>query len=110
MLTLSPSILAILVGLTLASTGVFVAQTTTSSHIGAVTTEDRALAVGVYSTFYYTGGSLGAVAPAIVWQSGGWPACVALVVAVQATGVWIALAFWSAMREAAEPHPETLSA
>jgi predicted MFS family arabinose efflux permease len=110
LLTLSPSIPAILVGLTLASTGVFVAQTTTSSHIGAVTTEDRALAVGVYSTFYYTGGSLGAVAPAILWHSGGWPACVALVVAVQATGVWIALTFWSAMREAGEPHPETLSA
>lgn len=110
LLTLSPSIPAILVGLTLASTGVFVAQTTTSSHIGAVTTEDRALAVGVYSTFYYTGGSLGAVAPAILWHTGGWPACVALVVAIQAIGVWIALTFWSAMREAGEPHPETLSA
>jgi len=110
LLTLSPSIAAILVGLTLCSTGVFVAQTTTSSHIGAVTSEDRALAVGVYSTFYYTGGSLGAVAPAILWHSGGWPACVALVVAIQAIGVWIALTFWSAMREAGEPHPETLSA
>jgi predicted MFS family arabinose efflux permease len=109
-LTLSPSIPVILAGLTMCSTGVFVAQTTTSSHIGAVTTADRALAVGVYSTFYSTGGSVGAVAPAIVWQSGGWPACVALVVAVQAIGVWIALAFWSAIREAAEPHPETLSA
>jgi MFS transporter, YNFM family, putative membrane transport protein len=110
LLTLLPAIPAILVGLTLASTGVFVAQTTTSSHIGTVTTEDRALAVGMYSTFYYTGGSLGAVAPAILWRTGGWPACVALVVAVQAIGVWIALTFWSAMREVGEPHPETLSA
>jgi predicted MFS family arabinose efflux permease len=110
LITLLPSMPAILAGLTLCSTGVFVAQTTTSSHIGAVTTEDRALAVGMYSTFYYTGGSLGAVAPAALWHAGGWPACVALVVAIQATGVWIALTFWSARREAVEPHPETLSA
>jgi predicted MFS family arabinose efflux permease len=96
LLTLLPSLPAILAGLALTSTGVFIAQTTTSSYIGAVTTGDRGLAVGLYSTFYYTGGSVGAVAPAAFWDIGGWPACVALVVAVQCTGAMIALTTWSA--------------
>jgi YNFM family putative membrane transporter len=96
LLTLLGPLPAIIAGLALTSTGVFVAQTTTSSYIGAVTTGDRGLAVGLYSTFYYTGGSVGAAAPAAVWNSGGWPACVALVVAVQCAGALIAFTTWSA--------------
>jgi YNFM family putative membrane transporter len=48
LLTLVPSLPAIVVGLALCATGVFTAQATTSSYIGAVTTQDRALAVGMY--------------------------------------------------------------
>jgi len=94
-LTVVPWLPAIVVGLALTSTGVFVAQVTTSSYIGAVTTRDRALAVGLYSTFYYAGGSVGAAAPALLWNAGGWPACVALVVAIQATGTAIAMICWT---------------
>ena len=96
LLTLLGPLPAIIAGLALTSTGVFVAQTTTSSYIGAVTTGDRGLAVGLYSTFYYTGGSVGASAPAAVWNGGGWPACVALIVGVQCAGALIALTTWSA--------------
>jgi len=53
LITLVPWLPAIVAGLALCATGVFAAQATTSSYIGAVTTEDRALAVGMYSTFYY---------------------------------------------------------
>jgi MFS transporter, YNFM family, putative membrane transport protein len=101
LLTLAPSFLAIAAGLALASTGVFVAQTTTSSYIGAVTTDDRALAVGLYSTFYYTGGSLGGALPATVWNLAGWPGCVALVVLVQTTGALVALTRWKGKGAAA---------
>ena len=101
LLTLAPSLVAIAAGLALASTGVFVAQTTTSSYIGAVTTDDRALAVGLYSTFYYTGGSLGGAVPAIVWNVAGWPGCVALVVLVQSTGALVALTRWKGRGAAA---------
>jgi MFS transporter, YNFM family, putative membrane transport protein len=101
LLTLAPSLSAIIAGLALSSTGVFIAQTTTSSYIGAVTANDRALAVGLYSTFYYTGGSAGGSAPAIVWNAAGWPGCVALVVVVQLTGAAIALSFWTARRSMA---------
>jgi len=50
LMTLAPSFAAIVVGLALCATGVFIAQATTSSYIGAVTRSDRALAVGMYST------------------------------------------------------------
>ena len=93
--TLAPSLIAIVCGLALCATGVFVAQATTSSYIGAVTTRDRALAVGMYSTFYYAGGSTGAALPAVLWTRGGWPACVALVVFVQCVGGAIAFTQWS---------------
>jgi MFS transporter, YNFM family, putative membrane transport protein len=95
LLTLLPSLPAIVAGLALCATGVFIAQATTSGYIGAVTTRDRALAVGVYSTFYYGGGSTGGALPALFWSRGGWPACVALVVGIQIVGVLIALTQWS---------------
>ena len=77
----------------------FIAQASTSSYIGAVTTRDRALAVGMYSTFYYMGGSVGGALPAALWNVGEWTACVALIVTVQMTGVAIALTFWRRNRE-----------
>ena len=96
LMTLAPSLPVIIVGLALCATGVFMAQATASSYIGAVTTQDRALAVGLYSTFYYAGGSVGAVLPAALWSRGGWPGCVGLIVAVQAAGVVLAFTQWSA--------------
>jgi YNFM family putative membrane transporter len=95
LLTLVPWLPAIVAGLALCATGVFTAQATTSSYIGAVTTQDRALAVGMYSTFYYAGGSAGGALPSVFWVSGGWTACVLLVVAVQLVGVVIAFTQWS---------------
>ncbi len=108
LLTLAPSLAAIVTGLALCATGVFIAQATTSGYIGAVTTRDRALAVGVYSTFYYGGGSTGGALPALFWSRGGWPACVALVVAVQATGAAIAFTQWSGRATASPQETEAL--
>jgi len=95
LLTLAPWLAAIVAGLALCATGVFTAQATTSSYIGAVTSSDRALAVGMYSTFYYAGGSAGGALPSLVWATGGWAACVALVVMIQLGGVAIALTQWA---------------
>jgi len=109
LMTLAPSLWAIVAGLALSSTGVFIAQTATSSYIGAVTDQDRGLAVGLYSTCYYAGGSVGGVAPALVWNAGGWPACVALVVAIQATGAAIAFTQWTSPSGGAASSPENRS-
>jgi len=108
LLTLTRPLAVIVAGLALCATGVFIAQATTSSYIGAVTRSDRALAVGMYSTFYYAGGSTGGALPSIFWRAGGWPACAGLVVLVQIAGVLVALTQWSAVAGSrADALPET---
>jgi MFS transporter, YNFM family, putative membrane transport protein len=94
-LTLLPWLPAIVAGLAMVATGVFVSQATASSYIGSVTADDRGLAVGLYSSCYYAGGSLGGALPALFWTGGGWTACVVLVVAVQLLTVTLALRFWT---------------
>lgn len=96
LLTLAPPLALIVAGLALCATGVFIGQATTSSYIGAVTKSDRALAVGMYSTCYYAGGSAGGALPSLFWRAAGWTGCVALVVCLQLTGVVIAFTQWSA--------------
>jgi predicted MFS family arabinose efflux permease len=109
LLTLVPSMPVIVAGLALCATGVFTAQATTSSYIGAVTPSDRALAVGMYSTFYYAGGSTGGALPSLFWRTAGWSGCVLLVVGVQAIGAAIALTQWTAADGASrDPRPETV--
>jgi len=108
LMTLLPWLPGIICGLALCATGVFIAQATASSYIGAVTARDRALAVGLYSTFYYAGGSVGAALPAALWNRGGWPGCVGLIVAVQAAGVVVAFTQWTpapASHEVVLPEP-----
>lgn len=100
---------AIVLGLSLVATGVFISQATASSYIGAVTERDRGLAVGLYSLFYYIGGSLGAIVPGLFWDSGGWPVAVALVVVVQLVTMAIAWRFWTATARGGEPVPELAS-
>lgn len=94
LLTLVASVPVVVAGLALTSTGVFMAQATTSSFVGSVTTRDRALAIGLYSSLYYAGGSAGAALPAAFWARGGWPGCVGLVVFMQVVGTAIALTHW----------------
>ena len=82
------------------ATGVFISQAAASNYIGSVTSDDRGLAVGLYSTCYYAGGSLGGALPALFWTTGGWAACVALVVVVQLATMMLALNFWTHRGEA----------
>jgi predicted MFS family arabinose efflux permease len=103
MLTLAPRLPFVVVGLALVATGVFIAQATTSSYIGAVTQQDRGLAVGLYSTFYYAGGSLGGALPAFVWDTAGWAGCVLLVIGVQAATLLIAQLSWRDVSRSGPP-------
>ncbi len=90
--TLVPTVPTILLGLTLGSCGVFIAHSAAVSHVGVVAGHARALAVGMYVSFYYTGGSFGSTGPAWIWDAYGWTGCVVLLVAVQmflaATAWW----------------------
>ena len=84
------SLPVVMVGLTLACTGVFIANSAGSSYVGSAATESRASAVGLYVTFYYLGGSGGSAIPGFFWTHGGWPACVGLIVAVQLATISLA--------------------
>lgn len=83
MLTLMPRLWIVIIGLAVCSSGVFVAQSSATSFVGAAAERNRALALGLYVTFYYVGGSFGGTAPGWLWNAFGWRGCVALVVAVQ---------------------------
>jgi MFS family permease len=93
-LTLLHTLPAVMTGLAVCSTGVFIANAAGSGYVGVVTHEARAAAVGLYVTFYYTGGSFGSALPGGFWSRGGWPACVALIAAVQLLAIAMALFFW----------------
>jgi YNFM family putative membrane transporter len=95
LLTLDPSLKVVIVGLALLSSGVFIAQTASSTHLRvAAPAGTRVTAAGIYITFYYLGGAAGGVVPGIFWARGGWPACVGFIVAMQVLGLAIALFGW----------------
>src|ERR1041385_4163128 len=94
LITLVHSLPLVMAGLTLACTGVFIANSAGSSYVGSAATESRASAVGLYVTFYYMGGSAGSAVPGAACTRGGWPACVAVIVAVQLLTITLALIFW----------------
>ena len=93
-LTLVPNLTAVIVGLALCCSGVFIAQSSATSYIGVIASQARAAAVGLYATCYYAGGSLGSFLPGLIWHWGGWPSCVFLVAGAQATTIVAALLFW----------------
>jgi predicted MFS family arabinose efflux permease len=106
-LTLVHSLPVVMAGLTLACTGVFIANSAGSSYVGSAATESRASAVGLYVTFYYAGGSGGSAIPGFFWTHGGWPACVALIVGVQLLTITLALIFWKPLPKSHMPAPLT---
>jgi MFS transporter, YNFM family, putative membrane transport protein len=101
-LTLAPSLWAIVGGLAMLAGAVFVEQSLTISYIGVAAQRAKSTAVGLYVTSYYVGGSLGGILPAGIWHWAGWPGCVALSAAVQTLMLAIALVFW---RDPPSPAP-----
>ena len=86
----------VIAGLALCSSGVFVCQAAASNFVGQAADRSRSVAVGLYLSLYYAGGSTGAFVPGWAWDRAGWPGCVALVVAVQLLCAGIVTLFWRA--------------
>ena len=94
LLLLAPAIPAIIAGLVVCATCGMLAQTISTSYVAMLAKEGRSSAVGLYVTCFYAGGSVGAFLPGLAWDVGGWPACLAMVVAMLAImGVIAALAY-----------------
>jgi YNFM family putative membrane transporter len=97
LLTLAHSLPVVIVGLAMLSSGVFVAQTASQSHLRvAAPAGARVTAAGLYITCYYLGGTAAGVVPGAFWALGKWPACVAFIVAMQLIAFTIAFIGWRA--------------
>lgn len=95
LLTLIHSLPIVILGLTMLSSGVFIAQTASQSHLRiAAPSGLRVTAAGLYLTCYYLGGTAAGVLPGAFWAIGKWPACVAFIVGIQILGLSIALIGW----------------
>jgi predicted MFS family arabinose efflux permease len=81
---------AIIAGLVLCAACGMLCQTISTGYVTTIAKEGRSSAVGLYVTSFYVGGSMGAFLPGLAWNSGGWPACVAMVVAMLAAMALIA--------------------
>ncbi|MGA2809317.1 MAG: hypothetical protein ABSE87_14405, partial [Terracidiphilus sp.] len=100
LLTLAPSLPVVILGLTLLSSGVFISQTASQSHLRvAAPPEARVTAAGLYLTCYYLGGTAAGVVPGAFWALGKWPACVAFIVLMQGAALAVALIGWRIPKE-----------
>lgn len=54
--------------------GLFTAHSLLSGYVNKLAVENKAIANGLYISFYYTGGTLGSVLPGVVYQRFGWQA------------------------------------
>jgi predicted MFS family arabinose efflux permease len=90
LLTLATPVAAIIAGLVACAACGMLCQTVSTGYVTAIAREGRSSAVGLYVTAFYAGGSVGAFLPGLAWDGGGWPACVAMVVAMCAAMALIA--------------------
>jgi predicted MFS family arabinose efflux permease len=98
-LTLAHVLALVVIGLGITSTGIFIAQAASQGMVGKLAVRgNRSTAAALYLTFYYVGGSLGALVGSNVYEAGGWTAEVALMLAVMATATTIAFFAWRVSR------------
>ncbi len=73
------------------SSGVFIAQAAATVETGAIAGRARSSAAGLYVTFYYLGGSMGAVVTGWFWAWKRWHGCVMLLSGVAAISLLLAM-------------------
>jgi predicted MFS family arabinose efflux permease len=84
LLLLAQPLAAIIFGLLLCAVCGMLCQAISTGYVTAIAKEGRSSAVGLYVTAFYVGGSMGALLPGLAWSSAGWPACVAMALAMLA--------------------------
>jgi len=75
-LLLAPSLLSIILGMTLVGIGTFFAQAVATGHVGRIAKGDKAAASGLYLSSYYCGGLAGAAVIGQLFDRLGWSAAV----------------------------------
>lgn len=95
LLTLIPSLPAVILGLTLAAACGFLCQASSQSYVATSSKTGISSAIGLYVTAFYVGGSVGALLPGLAWNAAKWPGTVAMVVAMQTIMMLIVWLAWS---------------
>jgi MFS transporter, YNFM family, putative membrane transport protein len=95
-LTLLPSVPAIIVGLAIFSSCGILVQATATGFVAISAPIGTSAAVGLYVTFFYLGGTVGGWLPGYAYEAGGWPASMAIVLAMLAAMATIVLTAWRA--------------
>ena len=93
----------IVLGLTLCAGCGLICQAVSTGYVTITAQAGRSSAVGLYVTSFYVGGSFGAALGGIAWTLAGWPACVALVVAMLAIMASIVALAWNGAPQIAPP-------
>ena len=96
-LALLPSLFAVLAGLTLCSSAIFICQAAAFSAIAHNVSEGRSLASGLYYMAYYGGGATGAWVAGLAFEAYGWSGSVLSMILAQAVA---AVAAWFGWRQA----------
>ena len=91
LLTLLPSLVVVVFGLAVCSSGVFICQSATISHIAANVKEGRSLATGIYYFSYYAGGAAGSWVAGLAYEGWSWQGSVVSIILFQILAVTIAL-------------------
>ncbi|WP_445395431.1 MFS transporter [Streptomyces sp. LE64] len=112
LLTLTPSLVAVVGGLVLITAGFFAGHAVASAAVSRTATHGRAQASALYQSVYYLGSSAGSTFGALAFHAGGWTATVALgllavvgVVLITVLGTRAARAEARAVRVAPRPVP-----
>lgn len=94
LLTLLPLLPAIILGLAICSSAIFVCQASTISFIASQVSQGRSLATGLYNMSYYAGGAVGALVAGLAYEGRGWGGVVSVMLLVQALAALWAVLGW----------------
>jgi YNFM family putative membrane transporter len=94
LLSLIPSITAIVLCLVFASTCGILTQASSTSSVATIAKTGTSSAVGLYVTSFYIGGTFGGWLPGLAYEYGGWPFSLALVLGMLAFMALIVANFW----------------
>lgn len=95
LLILVPSLPAVVVALTIASTCGVLTQAASTSYVAITAQGGTSSAVGLYVTSFYVGGTFGGWLGGLAYEAAGWTATVALVIGMQAIMATIVATCWS---------------
>jgi predicted MFS family arabinose efflux permease len=99
LLTLLPSLTAIIIGLVVVSTCGILTQAASTGYVAITAQTGTSAAVGLYVMSFYLGGTFGGWLPGLAYEAGGWSASLVMVMAMLAVMALIVALAWK------EPRP-----